>query len=124
MCRPPTLREGGLPVSGLQATNLGATKSVVLAIDRSQSMAGRPLADAIEAPTRSWPPSGPPTGSPSSRFGRRAAQVADFSPLPGRRNALGGIRVEPVEGTALWDGATLAARMLGASRARGRAWCS
>ncbi len=50
--RPPTLREAGLPVSGLQATNLGATKSVVLAIDRSRSMIGRPLADAVDAAQR------------------------------------------------------------------------
>ena len=45
----PTLKEGGQPATGLQAENLGRAKSVVLAIDRSQSMKGKPLAEAIAA---------------------------------------------------------------------------
>ena len=43
------LRENGRPVTGSQAINLGQTKSIVVAIDRSQSMRGRPLANAIAA---------------------------------------------------------------------------
>jgi len=39
----PTLTENGRPVAGLRAVNLGGTKSIVLVVDRSQSMSGRPL---------------------------------------------------------------------------------
>jgi len=46
---PPTLTENGNAVVGLQATNLASTKSVVVAIDRSRSMAGAKLADALDA---------------------------------------------------------------------------
>jgi Mg-chelatase subunit ChlD len=45
----PTLRENGKPVRINRTENLGAEKSVVLAIDRSQSMRGAPLAHAIAA---------------------------------------------------------------------------
>jgi tight adherence protein B len=46
---PPTLSEGGRVAPGLQAENLGRAKSVVLAIDRSQSMKGKPLKQAVAA---------------------------------------------------------------------------
>jgi tight adherence protein B len=47
--KPPTLRENGNPVENASAVNLGSSKSVVLAIDRSQSMTGKPLATALVA---------------------------------------------------------------------------
>jgi tight adherence protein B len=48
--KPPTLLENGKPV-GLAGPplNLGSSKSVLLAIDRSQSMGGKPLATAKKA---------------------------------------------------------------------------
>src|SRR6185437_6860497 len=45
----PRLREDGTPVAGVQAANLGRAKSVVLAVDRSQSMRGASLRDATDA---------------------------------------------------------------------------
>jgi hypothetical protein len=45
----PTLTENGNGVVGLQAVNLASAKSVVVAIDRSRSMAGAKLADALAA---------------------------------------------------------------------------
>ncbi|MGH3028464.1 MAG: VWA domain-containing protein, partial [Gaiellaceae bacterium] len=45
----PTLTENGEEVTGLTATNLGRAKSIVLAVDRSQSMDGQPLEDAVAA---------------------------------------------------------------------------
>ena len=115
--RPPTLREAGLPVSGLQATNLGATKSVVLA--------DRPLAvdDRAAARRRRRRRTGVRRGDAAVRPGRRdrCRQARD----PDRRlllrpatpqTALRGVRVEAVEGTALWDGVTL-----GGAHARRRA---
>jgi hypothetical protein len=45
----PDLTENGEPVTGLVATNLGRAKSLVLAVDRSRSMDGQPLTDAVAA---------------------------------------------------------------------------
>ena len=45
----PVLQENGHAVAGLVAQNLGRAKSVVVAIDHSRSMEGKPLADAIAA---------------------------------------------------------------------------
>ena len=45
----PSVRENGQPVLGFAAENLARTKSVVLAIDRSRSLAGTALADAVAA---------------------------------------------------------------------------
>jgi hypothetical protein len=45
----PRVRENGRPVAGEQTANLGRAKSVVLAVDRSQSMTGQSLRDATSA---------------------------------------------------------------------------
>ena len=45
----PALTENGEEVTGLVATNLGRAKSIVLAVDRSRSMEGQPLQDAVAA---------------------------------------------------------------------------
>ena len=42
----PVFSENGSAVAGLQLQNLGSAKAIVLAVDRSQSMRGKPLADA------------------------------------------------------------------------------
>jgi len=47
--KAPTLLENGRPVQNATAINLGSSKSVVLAIDRSQSMGGKPLRTASVA---------------------------------------------------------------------------
>src|SRR5439155_13477655 len=49
---PPTVTENGRPVVDLTAQNLASTKSVVVAIDRSRSMVGKPLQDAVAAARR------------------------------------------------------------------------
>jgi tight adherence protein B len=46
---PPALTENGEEVTGLVATNLGRAKSIVLAVDRSRSMEGQPLENAVAA---------------------------------------------------------------------------
>src|SRR5258708_6425233 len=46
----PVLHENGIPALGLQSANLAGEKSVVLAVDRSESMAGKSLAAAPLAP--------------------------------------------------------------------------
>jgi tight adherence protein B len=45
----PKLSENGQAATGLTTENLGRTKSVMLAIDRSQSMRGKPLEEAVAA---------------------------------------------------------------------------
>ena len=46
---PPAITENGQPVAGLDEQNLGKIKAISTLIDRSQSMHGKPLADAIAA---------------------------------------------------------------------------
>ncbi|MGH3045442.1 MAG: hypothetical protein ACRDNC_00315, partial [Gaiellaceae bacterium] len=46
---PPMLEENGQRVEDVTATNLGEAKSVVLAVDRSRSMLGQPVEDAVAA---------------------------------------------------------------------------
>jgi tight adherence protein B len=49
---PPRLSENRQAAAGLTTENLGRAKSVVLAIDRSQSMRGKPLQEAVAAARR------------------------------------------------------------------------
>ena len=46
---PPTVTEDGRRVIDLRTVNLASSKSLVVAIDRSRSMAGKRLADATAA---------------------------------------------------------------------------
>jgi hypothetical protein len=64
----PTLEENGEPVAGLVRENLGRAKSIVLAVDRSRSMHGKPLADAVAAARRFVAAKPDPIASPTSRL--------------------------------------------------------
>src|SRR5256714_390463 len=117
---PPTLLENGRPVVGLQAINLGRSKNVVLALDTSRSMAGKPLAEAAAAATTFV------AAKPSSdrialvTFGQHAAQQGPFSTATiDSDNALRTLAVGANSGTALWDAVDLSARLL-ASQQGGR----
>ena len=46
---PPQLIENGIPASGVLAQNLGAARSICLAVDHSRSMRGAPLEQATAA---------------------------------------------------------------------------
>ena len=117
---PPRLLENGRPVVGLQAVNLGRSKNVVLALDTSRSMAGKPLAEAAAAATAFV------ATKPSSdrialvTFGQRASLQGPFSTSTiDSDNALRTLAVGANSGTALWDAVDLSARLL-ASQAGGR----
>jgi tight adherence protein B len=117
---PPRLLENGRPVVGLQAVNLGRSKNVVLALDTSRSMAGKPLAEAAAAATAFV------ATKPSSdrialvTFGQRASQQGPFSTSTiDSDNALRTLAVGANSGTALWDAVDLSARLL-ASQSGGR----
>ncbi len=111
--RPPGLRENGRHVRIERSENLGAEKSVVLAIDRSQSMRGAPLANAIAA-ARSFLASKPAADRLAvATFATKPQILTDFSTersdLDG---ALSGIQVDPAQGTTLYDAIVRASNTL------------
>jgi tight adherence protein B len=109
----PTLRENGLRVLDLEVQNLGRRNALVLAIDRSRSMVGRPLREAAAA-ARAFV-AAKPTGTRVEivALGRRAVELTGMSTatIDGDR-ALRAIAVERKEGTALWAAVSVAARAL------------
>jgi tight adherence protein B len=118
--RPPAMLENGLAVVGLRAVNLGRSKNVVLALDTSRSMAGKPLAEAAAA-AESFV-----RGKPASdrislvTFGDKAVQQGRFSTATiDADNVLRTLSVSAHSGTALWDAVELSARVL-ASQEGGR----
>ena len=101
---PPTLTENGNQVVGLHAVNLAATKSVVIAIDRSRSMAGH------EARGRPRRRPRVPAHEGRVRQGRRGrvrleGGAADpFTPSTAEADdALRLLKVDTKNGTALYD---------------------
>ena len=78
--KAPTLYENGKPVELAEPPlNLGSSKSVVLAIDRSQSMGGRPLKTATTA-GRAFVDSKPPNDQIAvSTFASQAVPPTPFS---------------------------------------------
>ncbi len=113
----PLLLENGSRVTLTSAQNLGRAKSVVLAVDRSQSMKGKPLADAAAA-ARSFILAKPP--------GDRIA-IATFATTPHMETgfststidadiALRSIPVDKVQGTTLYDALVLSAQKLAVER--------
>ncbi len=117
----PTLTQNGHKVVGLQAVNLASTKSVVVVIDRSRSMAGAKLKDA-ESAARAFVAA----KSPSDRIavvviGSHAVQMTKFSSSTiDADDALRTLTLDPREGTALNDGLQLSAQMLAAEPGRAR----
>ncbi len=117
----PRLFEDGKPVAGLEAENLGRAKSVVLAIDRSQSMRGTALGDAVAA-VRSFVRS----KSSGDRvaivgFGSTALQLTRFSSSTIDADiALRDLSVDSDQGTALNDAVALGARLLGSETTAAR----
>jgi tight adherence protein B len=100
----PYVRENGAPVVGAQTANLGRAKSVVLAVDRSQSMRGRSLADATASARAFVAAKGGDDRIEVIAFGREALGLTKFSSSKIDADAaLGGLRADTRSGTALWD---------------------
>jgi tight adherence protein B len=112
--RPPTLLENGVGVAGLQAVNLGSSKNVVLALDTSRSMAGKPIAEAAAA-AAAFVHSKPASDRIGLvTFGNRAVPQSGFSTATiDADNALRTLSISPKSGTALWDAVQVSARVLG-----------
>lgn len=109
----PRLTEDGVPVTGLVAANLAGSKSVVVAVDRSRSMAGTSLADATAAAQAFVEAKAPSDRVQVIGFGHQALALTRFSSsTTDAIAALQGLPVDSVSGTALWDSIALAARGL------------
>jgi tight adherence protein B len=110
-----SLTENGVPVAGFDAANLGREKSVVLAVDRSQSMLGKALADASAA-ARAFIRSKPGSDRVAIvAVGKNAVQLTGFSTSSIDADAaLRTLDVDQVRGTALYDAVVLSAQALAA----------
>jgi tight adherence protein B len=118
----PRLRENGVRAAGEVAVNLGASKTIVLAIDRSQSMRGLPLRRAVGAATNFVAAAGSNDRVGVVAFGRSAIALADAGSSPAdAQTALAGISVDTRTGTALYDAIVVAANELRSGGRLGRA---
>jgi len=117
----PALWENGSPVAGFEAQNLGRIKAMALLIDRSQSMRGKPLADAANG-ARAFIAAKQPNDELSViAFGSRPVTLSPFSTV--RLDAdvpLSHIKSDSARGTALYDAITQAARQLQGNPLPGR----
>jgi tight adherence protein B len=109
----PRLTENGRPVRINAAQNLGRAKSVVVAIDHSQSMSGKPLANAVAA-ARAFIAAKPQADRVAvTMFATEPLFLTAFSTNGSDADgALRSIHVDPVQGTTLYDGIVAAASQL------------
>jgi tight adherence protein B len=117
----PQLKENGLPAAGLQAVNLGRAKSVVLAVDRSQSMAGAKLRNATAAARAFVAAKGPNDQIEVVTFGHQAVALTGFGSASADADAaLAGLTPDSHTGTALWDAVVRGAAALARQGQPGR----
>jgi tight adherence protein B len=118
--RQPGLRENGVPVTGLDAINLGQAKSVALLVDRSESMKGAKLHDAIAAARQFIAAKSPNDRVMVIAFGHNVLPLAGFSNSGGDADAaLANLTPDTTSGTALWDAVVAASKKLGHEDQRG-----
>ena len=117
----PALTENGLPVTDLTGVNLSNGKSVVLALDRSQSMAGDSIRNATAA-AKAFVDQKPGADRIAVvAFGHHAVTLSSFSSSAGDADStLTGIKVDSKSGTALYDAVVSAAQLLGKNGTAGR----
>src|SRR5262249_18368937 len=100
---------------------LGAAKSIVVAIDTSQSMKGRSIADAAAAARAFIDAKGKGDLVSVVSFGRHALQLTGFSTSSAQADGvLRGLRVDGQPGTALYDAVGASAKSLKTSDQPGR----
>jgi tight adherence protein B len=117
----PAITEDGQPVAGLEEQNLGSMKAIAALIDRSQSMRGKPLNDAVAA-ARSF------VGAKQSAdelsvisFGSKAQTLSPFSTVRlDADSALSHLQTDRLRGTALYDAIVTAAGQLQSNSLPGR----
>jgi tight adherence protein B len=117
----PTLTEDGSRVVDLTARSLASSKSVVVAIDRSRSMAGQRLHDAIAAARQFVADKAAADRVAVVVFGSKAVQLTGFSSSTiDADDALRTMAVDSTSGTALYDGLALSSRLLSKQQDRAR----
>jgi tight adherence protein B len=117
----PALAENGRPVIGLEAQNLGQAKAVELVLDRSQSMAGRSLADALAAARTFVRLKAPGDRLGLIAFGQSASELVALSNTAGDlASELASMQVDSSQGTALYAAVVQAARALRGDSLAGR----
>jgi tight adherence protein B len=117
----PRLTENSRPVRIDAAQNLGQTKSIVLALDRSLSMRGKPLADAVAAARSFVAAKTPGDRVAIVGFGSRAVELTGFSSSTiDAVDALRSMAVDSEQGTALYDAVVSASRALATESLPGR----
>jgi tight adherence protein B len=119
--RLPPLYENGVRVKSRDTENLGANKAIVLAVDRSKSMSGKPLARATAA-AASFVHRKPQSDFVSIvSFGSTALTQASLSQSTiDADTALRTLTPDPKEGTALWDAVVVSASKLSEQTYPGR----
>jgi len=117
----PALTEDGQPVTDLSGVNLSNGASVVLAIDRSESMAGASIRNAVAA-ARAFVDQKPSADRIAVvTFGHHAVSLGGFSPAAADADSiLNGIAVDSKPGTALFDAVVASAQQLGKNGTAGR----
>ena len=119
--QPPTLTENGRPVVDLTTQNLSASKSVVIAVDRSRSMAGKQLDDATAAAREFLAAKSGSDRVAVVVFGSKAVQLTRFaSSTIDADDALRTMAVDAKSGTALNDAVALSASLLAKEQGRAR----
>src|SRR5262249_37427497 len=111
--KSPTVSEDGKPVTPVSAENLGRNASIAMLIDRSRSMKGKSLANAIAA-ARQFIAQKPAGDSVSViGFGATAVQLTGFSTDPTDSDTqLRTLVIDSKQGTALYDAITMASNAL------------
>ena len=119
--QPPTLTEDGRRVVDLTAQNLSTSKSVVIAVDRSQSMAGKQLEDATAAAREFLAAKASSDRVAVVVFGSKAVQLTRFaSSTIDADDALRTMAVDSASGTALNDAVALSTSILAKEPGRAR----
>jgi tight adherence protein B len=119
--KPPTVLENGRPVADPTPVNFGSAKSVVLAVDRSQSMRGKPIAEAKAAVTAFADAKPAADQIAVSTFATQALMLTGFS--TGTTDADAAFRslgVDTHSGTRMYDDLVLSAQSLASQSTPGR----
>jgi tight adherence protein B len=117
----PIVFENGAAVTGVERLNLGQSKAVVLAIDRSRSMKGAPLDEATAAAQRFVQRKRHADRVAVVTFGAKALKQAPLAQSTiDADNVLRNMSSDPVEGTALFDAVVVSSAELGGQTLPGR----
>jgi tight adherence protein B len=119
--KPPTVFENGRPVAAPGAVNFGSAKSVVLAVDRSRSMKGKPIAEATAAATAFADTKPAADQIAVSTFATQAVMLTGFSTgTTDADAALRSIGVDSHSGTKMYDDLVLGVQKLAGQSTPGR----